>query len=783
MWLQVREFIRSKRNKPFSFIVNNIGMSLAFTALIILFTYVRAELNHDSDVKHRADIVLAKNWDWGITPPAMGPWFKMNFPEVRQFCRVGRRNQAVYVPAQTGVEELYTQVSLVVADSTYPEVFSLRFTEGNADGGLVTADQVFVSEDMGKKLFGEMDPMGKQLVIGDELKVTVTGVFKDVVNPGLRKPRMIINIDFINRLWGKGETEHWGGSNYETYLQLVADTDRAALTLKYKDLYAQQLRTLGWEEEYIKESVGNAELINYNDLYFTPMIDLSHHGNRSNIDVLILIAVLVLVVSIINYVNIATARLADKSRVIGVKRTLGAGRSSLIAGIVIDSLVTCFLSMLIALGIASAIFPYLSDWLGCGKVLHIDWLGGVVLFAVVPLICGILSGIFPAFYLTRMNRLEGMNTQRNESIALQRMKSWLMVVQFVVSLGLIISTLLINKQVNYMKNMDVGYNRENVVVVKGHGAKVLLEKFPEFRNLLLQNTVIEQVAAAKEPIYDIVERGPYPIVPGTGEYVNSNVTWIDEHFLDLMGIRIIEGEGYREGGNNDGKFIINQQMAKKIASLSPDRSYLSDRQIGVMNDFNFKPLNEAIAPVCFGYLWQRAADAYIRIKPGYRQEALSYIEKCYKQVYPQTYYDYSFMEDDYIRLYGDEDLFAHRLLAFTGMSILIACLGLLAFVAFFIEQKTKSIGVRKVMGATELQILELLNRDFIRRLVIAFVIVCPFVYYIVHLWLDNFAYKTSLNWWIFVLAFIIMLSVAFLCVSILTWRAATANPVDALKRE
>lgn len=785
MSTQIKEFIRSKRSKPFSFVVNCIGMALAFTALIVLFTYVRAELNHDSNVKDRADIVRVKNASWGITPGAYAAWLAGNLPEVKQYCRVMEMKLSVFVPYQKGAEELYSEEKVVLADSTYPSFFSLRIVAGEAADGLATTQQVMLSESIARKFFGENDPIGKQLVIGEAKPMTVTAVFEDVVNPGLRSPEMLINLRYVDEVWQQEYSNSWWSSNWETYLKLTPGTDRELLTGKYRELYAQKLKSFEEEEEAIKGALSEAELVPYEELYFGTLVDGSRHGNRSNLDILILIAVLVLVVSIINYVNMATARVADKSRVIGLKRTLGAERGSLISSVIVDSVVTCWLAMLIAWVIAKISFPYLAGWLGCGEVLQIDGWAALTFFVVVPVISGILSGIFPAFYLTRMNRLAAMNSQRNESIALQRLKGGLMVLQFAVSIGLIISTLLINKQVNYMKHLDPGYDRTNVVVVKGHGDAILLEKFADFRNLLLQNPAILKVAAAKEPIYNIGERGNQLQVPGTGEEKGGAVTWIDEYFMDLMGLKLVEGEGFREGGNNNGKFIINQRMAKEIASESPDHSYLSERQIGVVNDFNFQPLHEAIQPMFFGYIhhYQHMADAYIRIIPEQQREALAYIEKCYREVYPQTFYQYSFMDDDYAQLYGDEDMFARRLLAFTGLSIVIACLGLLAFVAFFIEQKTKSIGVRKVMGATEWQILALLNRSFVQRMLLAFVIACPVVYYVIGLWLDNFAYKTSLGVGMFLLAFTIMIAIALLSVSVLTWRAATANPVDSLKTE
>lgn len=785
MFVLLREFFRNKKSKPFSFVVNCIGMSLAFTAVVIMFTYVRAELNHDSDVKDRADIVRMKNADWGIVPGAYGPWLAGALPEITQFCRVLSLDIAVHVPEQAGVKELFVKEVVVLADSTYPSMFSLQMIGGDAREGLMTVNQVMLSRKMARELFGPAEPIGKELIIGGEIKATVTGVFRDVENPGLRSPKILMNLDFVNKRWQKGYSDSWWSSNWETYFKLARGTQYPALTDKYRQLYAEKLKSLGVEDEEIKSSLPEAVIEPYADIYFTPQVDGSRHGNRSNIDILILITVLVLSVSVINYVNMATARLADKSRIIGVKRILGADRSSLIYSVVFDSVLTCFIAMLAAVGVAWLVFPYLSGWIGCGEALHIDVLSAFVLFLIIPLFCGVLSGLFPAFYLTRMNRIDSMNSQGNESAALRHIKGGLMVLQFAVSMGLIISTLLINKQVNYMKHIDTGYDRSNVVVVKGHGEEALLDKFTEFRNMLLQKPYILKVAAAKEAIYSIGERGSDLKVPDTGGEIGGHLTWIDEYFMDLMGLKIVEGEGFRVEGNNKEKYIINQQMAKRIAAESPVRAYLSDQQIGVVKDFNFQPVHQAIGPMYFGYLYSRSrsADAYIRIVPENREEALVYIEQSYKRLYPDSFYQYSFMDDDYARLYGDEDLFAHRLLAFTMMSIVIACLGLLAFVAFFIEQKTKSIGVRKVMGATEAQMLVLLNRDFVLRLAVAFVVACPVVYFLISRWLMSFAYRTAMNWWVFALAFVLMIVTALLCVSLLTWKAATANPVDALKSE
>ena len=235
----------------------------------------------------------------------------------------------------------------------------------------------------------------------------------------MRKPEILINLHYVDKSWQEGYSDSWRSANWETFLELLPGTDREALLGKFRKLYTQKMESFGYEPENIKENLPYLQLQDYKELYFTPLVDSSTHGNRSNINILILIAILVLIVSIINYVNMATARLADKTRVIGVKRTLGANRGMLIGSIVTDSVFTCFLAMFGACIVALLVFPYLSQWLGYGFNLKLDIWNGMILLAGIPLLCGLLSGLYPAFYLTRMSRLDSLNSQRNESIGLR----------------------------------------------------------------------------------------------------------------------------------------------------------------------------------------------------------------------------------------------------------------------------------------------------------------------------------------------------------------------------
>ncbi len=787
--LQWTEFIRDKRNKPFTFMINIAGLILAFAAIIVMFLYAYGELHHDRDVELKQHIVRVENFSAGLLPGAYGPWLADTWPEVKTFCRVYAEQMKIHFPAQDGGTEMYVQEEVVFADSTYPDLFSLHILKGKMQQDFFAAGQVLLSTSFARKYFGETEPIGKRLIIGENLQVSVMAVFEDVQTPGVWSPSIIVDIEGINKLWGGKETEEWRRANFETYLLLYPNTDREKLEMKFRQHYALQLEQWGYTKDQILESTSSAVIRNFESLYFdSEALGYGRHGNRSDLRILMLIAVLVVGVSIINYVNIATARIVEKSRLIGTKRTLGASRKLLIGEIIGDALLTCFGAMVLAGGIVQLVIPYLKQWLEI-EIVSPDLTAGIILWGALPLLCGLLSGIFPAFYLTRLNRMDVINRQRNESAGLRHIKGSLMILQFTVSIGLIIATLFIYQQISYMKHLDPGYSRDNIVVVHGHGSRMLYDRYENFRNILLQNPGILEVGASKNPIYNIRESGFHLDIQGW-EKGAVNVLWIDEHFFDLMGLKIVEGRGFGEEDNVKGqritpKYILNQQLASEIAAVNPALDRIEKERIGIVQNFNFKSMHQPIGPMYFGLLggYNCVADVYIRIQPEKQEEMLDYIKKVYQQLYSGAFYRYSFMQDDYQQLYGSEEVFLKRLLMFTLFAVIIACLGLLAFVTFAIEQQMKSISIRKVMGASEMQVMILLNRNFVYRLLIGFGIASPLVYYIIQLWLYNFAYRIKLSGWIFGLSFMCMLAIAFFTVSLLTWKTAVSNPVNSLRKE
>lgn len=785
MLSQFKMLFRAKRNKPFAFMINGIGLLLAFTVIIVMFSYAYLELNHDSDVLNRDNIVQVEtSVDWNLVPGPFGPWLASAMPEVEQFCRIHIRDQVIGVPAQENVKEILSLEKVIIADTSYASLFSLQFLQGGVQDGI---DNVILSERTALKFFGKSNPIGKRLVMNNSVNLTVSGVFRDVNNPALYQPKIIVSVYNPQMSIYRG-LHFWEGNNFETYLRLKENTNHELVNARFRELYADYLKEArGYTPEKIEAALKIVGLRDYTDAYFEPkVVEYSQHGNLANIRILLLIAVLILLVSIINYVNIATAKVADQSRNISLKRTLGSGRFSLVFSIVLEAVVICFLAMLVAFFIVRLVAGRLEAWTGMMDV-SMNWKFVAVLLLVVPVICGILSGLFPAIYLTRISNLVN---QGKESFTLRRFKSVLTVVQFAISIGLVITTLFIYKQMNYVKTLDPGYDRDNVLVVYGDDYSKLSAKYPEFRNLLLQNPAILKVGISRDPVYNLTY-GEFTLkLAGWEKGQGIPAIHADTYLPDALGMKVSEGMEISQENVEalNGKVLINRQLANAITALQPRQHYLEGERVSVLEDFHYQSMYAPVGPLYFRLyspeqFVKGRAYVYIRFSPERQDALVAYVKDCFEKLLPNELYRYDFLMDSCNRLYGADDLFANRLLIFSIFSIVIACLGLLAFVAFFIEQNMKNIGIRKVVGATEVQILGLLNRGFLSRLLAGFLICCPVVYLLLTNWLSRFAYKTTLSWWVFVAAFMLISCIALLCVSTLTWKAATVNPVDSLKSE
>ena len=542
-------------------------------------------------------------------------------------------------------------------------------------------------------------------------------------------------------------------------------------------------------EEYIAEKGGwespNVPHVRpFRDCYFTPEVQgAMNMYDPSSLVVMGLIAALVLVIAIINYVNIYTARSTEVIRSMGVKSIMGASRRSLIGFVIGDSVVITFVSAVTAFALAGALQPLYPMIVGSELSFSLSWDILLVLFVGMPLVCGLLSGIFPAITLTSMKPLDAIANRSSGGRQMTVVRNVLIVFLFAISIGLISAALLINKQVRYVASLDLGYNRENVVTVSG-GAFMNVEKFKTFREQLLTSpSIIDASLIQGDPMH--VSNMNTVQITNDQSYTPMYL-YGDQHTLHVLGVPMVEGDSISDSNFdrlewNQTNMVINEAFARYIRNVAPEVQIPGEKFIGVFRDFQHQPVTEQVTPLVLVRTW--GGNPYIRIAAGQTEQALKHIERTFRDMFPQEIYDYSFMDAQFDKMYKYERLFESRLLTFSVLAIFIGCLGLFALVGYSVERRRKEIAIRKVHGATVREVVGMLCANFLRWLAVSFVIAVPLVWWLMNRWLSQYAYRTEISWWIFALAGLVTLVIALLTVLGQSYKAAVENPAHAIKSE
>ncbi|MDE5945172.1 MAG: ABC transporter permease [Rikenella sp.] len=787
---------RTKKNRPFSFFINWLGLTFGFAAVIVMYIFIMGQVRHDDCFERPMDDVWRCEIDLeqiGSICPDPLAGFMTRFPEVRSAVRVQtQREKTVSVPDREGGTRY--ALNTMMADSTLLQVLPFRMVSGGGPDALSDASKGLLSRSAARRLFGSLDVVGRQIEIDNTYRVVVGGVFEDVPQNALYAPELILTMKLNNIMNGQPDyrDDNWNRWSTECYVRVHPGSDVRALNDKFRQAILGQL--IGSDEEEIDREIqrrGGVDSPNtphiraFGDCYFATEVGMTT-GNvydSSSLAVLGIIAVLVLAIAIVNYVNIYTARSTEVVRAMGIKSIMGATRRSLIGFIIGDSVLIAFVSALSAYGLAYLLRPLYPMLLGSELSFSLSWDILSVLFGVLPLVCGVLSGIFPALVLTRMKPLDAIANRSSSGRQMSAVRNALIVFQFTISIGLIAATLIINKQMRYLTTFDLGYSRENVVILRG-GPYMNREKFNTFRTQLLASpTIIDASLLGSDPMavsnmMTVILNDEQAFTPRT---LNG-----DEHTLHVLGVPMAEGDSM-SNTNIDrlpwGRdcMVINESFAKYIRSVAPEVQIPGPKFIGVFRDFQHQPVTERITPLALLRAWSGAP--YIRIAAGQIEPALKHIERTFREMFPNEIYDFEFMDRQFDRMYKDEQLFRARLLTFSVLAIFIGCLGLFALVGYSVERRRKEIAIRKVHGATVGEVVGMLCMSFLRWLVVSFVVAVPVVWWLMNGWMSRYAYRTEMSWWIFLLAGVVAAAIALFTVLGQSYRAAVENPAVAVKRE
>ena len=688
---------------------------------------------------------------------------------------------------------------LILADSTFFDVFSIELVKGEAATALSNPQDMVITEEMAYKYFGDEDPLNKMLQT-DFGQFNITGVCKRL------KGNSHFEFEFIGAIetFPFFQNINFTGFSAHTYLLLNKDASPTEIETKFPQIvenYAgpqieQNLNTT--YEEYVAAGNGyNYTLVNIQDIHLNPVKyenQIKPGGSKTYVYIFISIAVLILVIACINFMNLATSRSAERAKEVGVRKTLGSRKNQLIYQFLVESILISLISLIIAVGIIYFSLPSFNSLAGKNLELFSSGsfvLPGIFLFSILV---GLLAGSYPAFVLSSFNPSVVLKGHQNSSTKGSFLRNGLVVFQFLISILLIIGTLIVQKQMNYMQSKDLGYNKDNVILVERAG--FLQDQTQTFMDEIKKLPYVKGVGGSST----IPGRQYFGIqfVPeGGSEVITTNSMVIDDYYAENIGFEIVEGRGFSEDFKDSTAILINEQTKALLGTddvigmrlqnnLGGNPPLITNFEIvGVVKDFHYMSLHNKISPfVMLSAESGLQGIALISIRTdGHYQEVLAGVESKWKEIAPEQPFKYEFMDEDLARQYENESKSGKLLTVFAVLAIIIACVGLFGLAAFTAGLRTKEIGVRKVMGASVVSIVAMLSKEFTILIIVALVLAVPIAWYGMQSWLENFAYRVDVGPGVFIFAGLIALLIAWITVSYQSIKAAIVNPVKSLRDE
>lgn len=784
--------LRTLRKKPFYTGINILGLAIGMAACLLISLYVLDELSYDQFHK-KADCIYRVTTQTNFNGQESGnastnyhiaEVIADEIPEIAQTTRVQQLwDQMITVDGQLFIEE-----KAIAADRNFFSIFTFPLVEGNPATALREPSSAVLTEKLARSLFGRsVGVVGEALNIGDQV-YRVSGVAK---NPPTNAH---FHFDLIKRFEPRvSERVNWGNVNglVSTYLLLAenAIVDQVPqkikeIGIKYNPAIAEGIKLGKFDVNFVLQPLASIHLHSHLDM------ELGGNGDVRYVYIFSAIALFILVIAIINFVNLSTARSADRAREVGVRKTLGSVRSSLISQFMAESLLVSFIAMLLALGLAEIFRRPFNNLAAKTLTLNVTENGSLWLtILLIAVVVGVISGLYPALYLTKFRPVEVLRGRLSSSSRGRNLRNMLVVFQFATTIGLIVCTGLVYQQLRYMQNKSLGYTKENVILLPNK----LGESYDAFINEIRTYPQILATTATQQSPHQITNDQGGLQVRGQGEdqIYQLNRLLADDDFLSTFDIPLREGRNFSaELVSDTAAMILNEAAVRKMGIENPLQTQIRRNDqwyqvIGIVRDFHFQSLHNPITPL-FIILDPSQSDSHvlgIRISGQDVPGTLAFLQSTWEKYATDAPFQHSFLDQDYEALYRAESRLSKVFGIFTGLAIFVACLGLLALAAFLAEQRTKEIGIRKVMGASVRSIVLLLSKGFTRLVLIAFVIAIPLAYWAMRTWLSDFAYRIEISVWPFLLAGGVALLIAWLTVSYQSIKAALSNPVDALRDE
>jgi putative ABC transport system permease protein len=786
------------------FAINVTGLAIGIATCLIIMLFVVDELSFDryNEKANQMVRVTLKGKVNGetiiesVTPAPVGPTLKAEFPEVVTSTRL-RANRS---PKITYNNITYRNNRVAFVDPNFFEVFTLPLTHGNPATALSEPNTIVITQDEAVKFFGNEDPLNKILYFNKDEQYRVTGIMKNV------PANSHFHFGLFASLAGDTDSKepNWLASNYFTYLVLNDGADLISLESKLpaivKKYMGPQIIQMGMTFEKFTE---NGNEIGF---FIQPLTDIHLHSDAQNSElepggdvksvyIFGAVALFMLLIACINFMNLSTAGATKRNKEIGVKKVLGTKRSQLVQQFLTESFISTVIAMALAAVLVVLSLPLFNQL--SGKVLELNFLFRTEvlagLFALVVLIT-LFAGSYPAFFLSSVKPIAALKNKVANGGQSKGIRSGLVVFQFIISACLIFSIIIVNEQMSYIQNKEIGYDRDQLIVLRE--SHLLGTNENAFMNQIMSDPRVESVTMSAFIPAGPTDKNMTGVYPDQQhESVRRTLIYnIDDQYIPTMGMKLIDGRNFsKEAGSDSSNIIINETAIKifglgdnplgKILTMNTNDNggKISMTVIGIVKDFHFRSLHEPIAPLIM--VNKHYGGLIIRTKTKEMAELLSSIEDKWKALHVEEPFSYALLDELYNDTYLAEQKVGNILKIFGVLTILVACLGLFGLVTFTAEQRVKEIGIRKVLGADVSEIVSLLSKDLILLVGVSFILAFPAGYYLMDKWLEDFAYKIEIQWWVYAMAGTITLLIAFLTISFKTIRSAFANPVDSLRSE
>jgi putative ABC transport system permease protein len=784
------------KNKFFSSI-NILGLALGITVSLLILMYVVNELSYESFQTNRKNIYRVA-LEWG-TPgsfmkfagsmPALAAAIDSQIPEVKSVARIRKSYDAVI---KTRDNQEIKEENLFFADPDILKIFTFSFQEGVPEDALKEPFKAVITKRTAAKYFGNADPLGKELSFKDT-PLRITGIIDNIPENTHFQCDILVSYSTLKSM---GETieqpwNQWGDDL--TYILLKNDESVSSIIPKLNDLL---LKNAGeWLAARMKFDLQPLTQIHWDT---DTRGDIGPKGNKTYVYIFLSAAIFILIIACFNFLNLSISRYLGRMTEVAIRKTAGARRNQLIFQFLTETTLIVIISSLIAVFLFEQFYSNLYSYLNTAYVLaNRHFLVLTILVFLIVIMVGIAAGTYPAFYISRLKPIEVL---RKETYGLKSkftFRRFLVMLQFAISIILLVGTIIIFRQLNYMKKSDLGFNKENVLLLNFPGLnEEIRRKYDVLRDELLKNSNIRYVSGAYT-LPGVNSRMNISVRPaGTSPDNSINIQALpaDYGFVRSLQLEIIDGRDFSQDFSTDRyKSVLLNQAAVNILGLEkplgtrlmiPGEDYKNGvTVIGIVKDFHIESFHEKIDPILIYINPEMYISIAVRINPSNSDETLAYIKNVWNTVLPGSNFNLRYLENAYNSLYSTEEKSGLILSLFTVLAIFISCLGLFGFASFVIGKKIKEVGIRKVMGARALGISLLLSRQFTIWILISSLIACPAAYLLVVKWLGNFAYHIKTEWWIFAAAVCSELVIALLTVTLQTWRAATRNPVEALRYE